>query len=151
MKNIVLYDSIYGNTQQIATTIADNLPNSKLIYIDQINLNDLKNIDLLVVGSPTLGGRPTQKLQNFFNQIPQNALKDIKLAVFDTGFFESAQNFALRLLIKTIGYAAPKMASFLETKGAKLITSPETFIVTGKSGPLATGELDRAKLWAKEF
>ncbi len=41
------------------------------------------------------------------------------------------------------GYAAGKIADSLQQNGGKLMAEPEGFIVKGRNGPLADGELDR--------
>jgi hypothetical protein len=41
------------------------------------------------------------------------------------------------------------MAEVLKSKGVKLIVPPEGFIVKEKEGPLAPGELERARKWLK--
>jgi flavodoxin len=112
-------------------------------------LPDLKNIKLLIVGSPTLGGRPTAALQQFLDQIPGSALKNTKVAVFDTRFSEENSSFFLKFIIKKFGYAAPRIAEILKSKGGKMVVSPEGFIVKEKEGPLADGELERAAKWIK--
>lgn len=143
---IILYDSQYGNTHKIAKAIAESI-SAKLINVSDAKNDDLKDIGLLVIGSPTQGGRATPTLQEFLNGIPKEILKNTKVAVFDTRFLESNLNFALKMLVKTIGYAAPKMAAVLESKGGKLILPPEGFIVKSTKGPLAEGELERSRKW----
>lgn len=154
MKSLVIFDSQFGNTQKIAEAITDSLPFSykaKQIKADEVSLKDLTNINLLIVGSPTQGGRPKQSLQVFLDQIPSDVLHNVNVVSFDTRFLEKDLNFALRILVKTIGYAASKIANTLKNKGGKLIVPPEGFIVKGKSGPLAQGELERAKRWVKSI
>lgn len=146
MKSIVIYDSLYGNTAKIAQAIAKSL-SVKAIQCSRITHSDLKGICLLVVGSPTHGGRATVDLNEFLINLPNDTLKNVKVATFDTRFLEKDLNFALKLLVRTIGYAAPKMAKLLESKGAKVVIRPEGFIVKGKEGPLANGELERASQW----
>ncbi len=147
-KRIVLYDSLYGNTEKVALAVAKSI-SGKAVSIENIKLKDLDNIDLLVVGSPTQGGMATKALLKFLNDIPREKLSNLKTAVFDTRLSEKEVNFALKLLIKTIGYAAPKMEKILTTKGAKIIAPSEGFFVKDKEGPLADKELQRAQKWLK--
>jgi len=105
---------------------------------------------LLIVGSPTHGGRPKQEMQIFLQKIPDGLLKKSNFAAFDTRLFEKDLNFALRLLVKTIGYAAPKIAEILKLKGGKEIISPEGFFVIGKNGPFKEEEEKRAINWTKQ-
>ncbi|AKM83143.1 hypothetical protein A2422_03820 [Candidatus Woesebacteria bacterium RIFOXYC1_FULL_31_51] len=151
MKVLIIYDSQFGNTEKIAQAIAKNIPSAKLLQISKTNLEDLNNVTLLIVGSPTQGGRATVPLQQFLDQIPAGKLTKVKVAVFDTRFGEKNVNFVLKIIIKTFNYAAPKIAEILEDKGGNLIVPPEGFIVTNKEGPLANNELERAMVWAKKL
>ena len=148
MKKLVVYDSLYGNTEKVAYAVAKSL-SAKTVTVKEIKIADLQGLDVLVVGSQTQGGRATIALQELLKDIPPKTLKNVKTAVFDTRFLEKELNFALKMLVKTIGYAAPKMAEVLKSKGVKLIAPPEGFIVIGKEGPLAPGELKRAREWLK--
>ena len=145
MKNIVIYDSCFGNTEKIAQAIADSI-SAEMVKIKDIKISDLDDIKLIIVGCPTHGGRPTEAIQKFIDNI---ALKNIKFAVFDTRISKKDINIALRLLIKVIGYASPKIAKTLKSKGYEIITQPEGFLVKGKEGPLADGEIERARDWIK--
>lgn len=149
MKSLVVYDSQFGNTEKIAQAITGGISSAISVRVNKASLSDLKDVNLLIVGSPTQGGRATASMQQFLNQIPVGKLANINIATFDTRFSEKNVNFALKLLIKTIDYAAPKMAKLLTTKGGKLMVPPEGFIVVGKEGPLASGELERAARWIK--
>ncbi|MDD2274474.1 MAG: flavodoxin family protein [Candidatus Pacebacteria bacterium] len=145
MKNLVIYDSCFGNTEKIAEAIAKSI-SAKAIKINDIKDANLNEVELIILGCPTHGGRPTEAIQKFINDI---TLKNIKFAVFDTRMSKDDINIALKLLIKLIGYASPKMAKTLKSKGYELITSPEGFLVKGKEGPLSDGEIERAKNWIK--
>ena len=148
MSTLTIYDSQFGNTGKVAEAIAAAIPKSKLARVGDTIIT-LSSYDLLIIGSPVQGGRSTATLQNWITSLPN--LKGSRAAVFDTRFQEDKQNIALKLLMKTIGYAAPKIAKSLESKGATLIAPPEGFIVTSKEGPLKTGELERATSWAKSL
>ena len=142
---------MYGNTQSIAAVIGEALEPSgdvKVMGVTDVQAKDLDKLDLLIVGAPTQGGRATVALQTFLDAIVDDALKGVDVAAFDTRFLEEKQNFALKLLMKTIGYAAPKMAATLQKKGGTLVLPPEGFIVEDKQGPLAAGETERARVWA---
>ena len=144
MKALVVYDSVYGNTEKIARAIAGALTPSaevKVLRAGEASPTDLKSLDLLIVGSPTQGGRPTKAIQDFLNKLPEPAVKGINVAAFDT-----------RLSTRWVGifgYAVGKIADNLKGKGGILVASPEGFFVKGTKGPLKEGELERAAGWAK--
>lgn len=155
MKINIIYDSLYGNTKKIAEVIADALKSFdiKLINVSEVTQEDVRDVDVLIMGSPTHGGQPKPSTKKFLTQIEQDSLRGIKVATFDTRFLEKDQKFLLRLLIKTIGYASPKMAKILISKGGELIIPAEGFIVigNGKENSLKEGELERATLWAEKI
>jgi len=153
MKILIIYDSLFGNTKVIAQAIAEasTAANNQVIItgLNEASLVDLKAVSLLIVGSPTQGGRPTPALQKFLEQIPAKALNQVNVAALDTRFLEEDQGFGLRILMKVIRYATPRIADSLKSKGGTLIAPPEGFIVKAKEGPLADGEVERAKTWAQ--
>lgn len=149
MKSLVIYDSMYGNTQKIAQSIA-NLITTKCLNVKDVTLSDINNVDLLIIGSPTHGGQPTPKLQEFIKSIPDDELKNTKALTFDTGIPHEDKNFIFKNFIKMLGYASKRLAKLLEKKGANIIGT-ETFFVNGKEGPIKDGELKRAEKWVKEM
>lgn len=152
MKTLVVYDSVFGNTEKIAHAIAESLSSrvsAEILRPDQISPEQLKGFDLLVVGSPTRGFRPTEALSVLLKRIPANALKGMKVAAFDTRFnVEKTDSKGLRLLLKTGGYAAKRIADHLKKAGGNLIVPPEGFFVKETEGPLQDGEIERASAWA---
>ena len=153
MKTLIIYDSLHGNTQDIAKAIYQGIQDidKKILPVEKASTQDLKDIQLLIVGSPTHGGRAKPLLLEFLKRIPNDSLNGIKVATFDTRFLESKQKTALKLLMKVIGYAAPKMAGILEKKGGTVVDKPQGFFVKGEKGPLLLGEEEKAFKWAENF
>ncbi len=152
MKALIIYDSVYGNTEKIARAIGGAIAGEvKVIRAGEANLKELESIDLLIVGSPTQGFRPTKPVQTFIESISGSILKDISIAAFDTRIPVADAGKGLRLIMKIGGYAAPRIAEALKKKGGNLITPPEGFFVKDKEGPLKEGEQERAAAWAKEI
>lgn len=143
MKTLVVYDSTFGNTEKVARAIASAIPGTvKVSRVGQASADDLGGADLLVVGSPTVGGRATKPMQEFVERIPTAAAEHLRLAAFDTRI---TMKFA-----QVFGHAAPRMADSLTRKGSSLALPPEGFIVRGRNGPLAEGELERAADWGRK-
>jgi flavodoxin len=150
MKALVLYDSTYGNTERIARAIGEALGDGcRVLRASDTSARDLIEAGLLLVGCPTQGGRPTGAVKKLLGGIEARALSGVAAAAFDTRFAPADQGLGLRLLMRVIGYAAPRIASQLEAKGARLVAPPEGFIVEGTEGPLRDGELERARAWAQ--
>jgi flavodoxin len=155
MRAMVVYDSVFGNTEQIARAIGNALgspENVEILRVGDVKPEQLTGLKLLIVGSPTRGFRPTPAISNLLKSIPKNGLKGVKVAAFDTRFtmdeIESSV-FILHILVNIFGYAAKPIADRLRKKGGDLIMPPEGFYVKGVEGPLKEGELERAAHWAK--
>jgi flavodoxin len=142
MKVLIVYDSLYGNTEKIARAIGGAITGEvKVLRADEANPAEIEKIDLFIVGSPTQGGRATPAIQDLLNKIPEPSIKGINIATFDTRFSTK--------FVGIFGYAAGRIASDLKGRGANLTASPEGFFVKGTKGPLKEGELERAAGWAK--
>ncbi len=152
MKAVIVYDTMYGNTEKIAQAIGGALTPSitvKLIRVGEANLLDLESIDLLIVGSPTQGGRPTKTIQEFLGRIPVNALNNVGVTSFDTRISGKERGFGVRFITGIFGFAAGRIVDSLKANGGYLAAPPEGFIVLDNEGPLKEGELERAAAWAK--
>ncbi len=144
MRALVVYDSVYGNTEKVARAVAEGiapLGEAKVVRAAEADVSEVRSIDLLFIGSPVHAGRPTEAVRGFVNSIPADVLGRIGVATFDTRMKVG--------LAKIFGYAGERMAKSLKERGANLLAGPEGFIVEGKKGPLREGELERAAGWAK--
>lgn len=142
MKVLIVYDSLYGNTEKIAKVIGNGISNEvNVLPVAQVNPDEIKLLDLFIVGAPTHGGRASEPMQEFLKKLPVGSLKNMKVAAFDT---RSTTKW-----VKIFGYAAGRIAKNLKNKGGTPVVSPEGFFVTGTKGPLKEGELERAASWAK--
>ncbi len=151
-RTLVVYDSSYGNTAKIANIIARTLKAEGPVTIKHVRSvakSDIEGVSLLVLGSPTQGGRATQAMSDFIDSLSQREMKNIRAAVFDTRFAVQEHGLGLKLLMKSIGFAATKMAKMISDRGGTMVIQPEGFIVENKDGPLKNGELVRAVGWAK--
>jgi flavodoxin I len=145
MKALIVFDSVHGNTEAIARVIAGagGRAGIRVVRAGQAKNGDLVGLDLLVVGSPTLGGRPTPAVQSFLERIPAGALAKVRVVTFDTRMS--------MWIAKLFGWAADRIAAGLAAKGGIPAARPTGFIVKGREGPLAEGEIQRAAAWAKGF
>ena len=149
MKGLVIYDSVFGNTQKVAEEIATVLGYS-LVSVKSINEQQLKGIEHLVVGSPTRAFKPTEDMQKFLKALPAGMLKGVKVSVFDTRMdIKEVNNKFLTFMTGINGYAAGFIAKVLAKKGAVLLGTQGGFIVKESEGPLKDGELERVSVWAK--
>jgi len=139
MKSLVLYDSNFGNTKIIAEKVAAMRgKGTRLIHVSDVTDDDLKGTELLIVGAPINGWRPSEKMKTFLEGLESGQLKGMKAAAFDT-----------RMKVWYAGDGVKKMITCLKNAGAEVVAQPQWFYVQGKDGPLMVGEIDRAGSWAK--
>jgi hypothetical protein len=162
VKIVVVYESMFGNTELIAEAIADGLSGAgdvSLGSVDELAPDVACDADLIVAGGPThahgmarkstrypevnnpkyLPPLPgTQILRNWIDRVPNGSAE---CAAFDTRFDKPAW---------LTGSAAKKIARKLSAKGYAVV-GVESFFVDGTDGPLAAGERERAAGWAREL
>ena len=169
MTKLVVFDSKYGNTKQVAEVIASALGDAaRVTHADEVAPDeavsvtragelapdDLAGRSLLVVGCPTHRFRPTDALNELLRQLPEGALNGQRAACFDTRVDERRMPAILRFFVRLQGsraYAAAHLARALAKRGATLVAEPEGFLVQGMEGPLEDGELERAARWAGDL
>lgn len=151
MNAIVVYDSLRGNTQLIASTVAEAmapLGDVRVYRVDQLPVGT--HADAWVVGGPTHAHGLSKPLSAFLTHLDRYGLKGVPAATFDTRY-----HFP-RLLS---GSAAHSAAGQLRRAGCRMVAEPASFFVKegpkpadgGKPDPatehLIDGELDRARAW----
>jgi flavodoxin len=143
MKTLVVYFSKFGHTSQLAVAISEKLGGQTTVKgIEQLSSSDLKDIDLLIIGSPTHKMNLPEAVKPVFEKLPRRVLRGKQFAAFDTSYELSRwlQPFT----------AAKRLDRKLRKLGGSRLASPETFIVEGREGPLRDGELQRAQDWAEK-
>ncbi len=87
MKTIVVYDSLYGNTEKIARSIAGAIScETKVLRPAEVTPAEIELLDLLIVGSPTQGAKPTPAILEFIGTLGKDGLVGVSVASFDTRF-----------------------------------------------------------------
>lgn len=154
MKTLVIYDSYFGNTEKVAKTIHETLKEKhscKIYKADQFKKEYLKDIELLIVGSPTRAFRPTENLTKLIKDIPHKYMENIKIATFDTRIDENTINSKiLPFFMKIFGYAAKPLEKSLKAKGGVVVNENIGLIVEDTEGPLREGEIERVKEWVEQ-
>lgn len=139
MTILVIYDSLFGNTQIVAETIAETVK-GKSVRVTDFRKEMLDGVSLLVVGCPIHGWRPSEGATSFLTSLPTGSLKRVGVAAFDT-----------RVKIFFSGDASGKINERLIELGGKSVAPPGKFYVKGKEGPLVEGELEKAKSWSRDI
>jgi hypothetical protein len=167
MKALVVYESMYGNTHQLAEAIADGLRkggDAEVVPVDQADASHLNGTDLVVVGGPThahsMSREGTRKAAVAAAQEPDSDLDldpDAEgpgvrewLSTVD-GLPSSAAAFDTRFdgPAAFTGRASKAIARKLGHLGCTLVVPPQSFLVT-KETRLEPHELDHARSWGAE-
>ncbi len=143
MKTIVVYDSTYGNTEQIARCVAEVLGArvpAQVMGVAQADRLDLQAGDLLVVGCPTQGHTTTPAMRAWLKRFQPGSLQGVAAAAFDTRFRKAAW---------LTGVASHRIAKEVRRAWATLLVPAESFFVSATKGPLEEGEMNRVIGWAE--
>jgi flavodoxin I len=155
MKAVVIYDSFFGNTEKVAKAIGGALGSPNEVSVSRIsetNLNQLQDLELLIIGSPTRAFSSTPAIKAFVKKISGKSLEGVRVSAFDTRMkIDEKTPGILRFFAGIFGYAAKPILDGLVKKGGNQVMPAEGFFVVGSEGPLADGELDRAAQWAKSI
>ena len=155
MQALVIFDSVFGNTEKIAQSIAAGLRTAhetQCLRAGAVSVAQINAADIIVMGSPTRSFRATPATHSVLEAIPSAALQGKKVAAFDTRILMTGvKGLLFRKIIDKGGYAAPIIASGLESKAGAMALPAEGFFVKGEEGPLVDGELERAVDWGKKL
>jgi flavodoxin len=122
MNTVIIYDSLYGNTELLARTIGDAVSGDlKVARVGDATPSELASFGLVIIGSPTQGGRPTQAMQEYLGRLP--SLGGAKVAAFDTRLTNR--------WVKVFGFAADKIAAALKAREGVLVAEPGGFLRRG--------------------
>ena len=153
MKALVVYDSVFGNTEKVAEAMGEALGNQaevQALRVGNVKPEHMQASDVLIVGSPTRAFSPTPAIKSWLQSLPANSLQGTRVAAFDTRVdVREVGSAILTFMVGIFGYAAKPIGKRLVHKGGELAVPPEGFIVGGREGPLKEGELDRdlARSW----
>lgn len=149
MNAIVVYDTSYGNTAVVAEAIRSGLgDNATAREVETLDASVVSKFDLVVIGSPTQGGRATPSVRAWISQIPDDVVRCTRFAGFDTRL---STRGLLGVMMQVVGHAASRISRSLRSRGAIEIAPPEGFVVIGKVGPLADNEKQRANAWGRSL
>ncbi len=154
MNVLIVYDSVYGNTERIARAIFGTLDGAhggaRLLKAEEAATLVGQPCDLLIVGGPTQRHAASPAMRAFFENVPRGTYKGTQAAAFDTRY---------RMSAFLTGSAAEWIAGRLKRAGAALAVPPESFFIARDVPPegekrrhelehLEHGEEQRASAWA---
>jgi flavodoxin len=151
MKGIVAYDSVNGNTKQVAEAMAEELRaeghEAELIFIKEGAASPAG--DVMFIGSPTRGMKMTKGTGRFIESLDVEFWKARPMYVFDTVGPLSKDDMKRKDQLQMIGSggknAAEKMREQAAERGLLVHQPVMHFAVVGMWGPLAPDALALAK------
>jgi len=155
MKGIVAYDSVYGNTKQVAEAIAEQIRleghQVELIAIKDEGKGAVEG-DFLFVGSPTRMGRMTRGTKGFLEGLNSDHWKSRPVVAFDTvGPLSEDPEKRKKWLSRIDRSAATRMQELARERGLNAHPEVLHIAVTGFKGPLASNALDIARDFTHRF
>jgi hypothetical protein len=164
MKSVIVYESMFGNTEHIARKVAQGLaqPGSDTVLRDvrEVGPGDLAASDLLVVGAPThafsLSRQSTRDDAVRQGADPSRASFGVRewLDGIDAAFPVAAERPRVAIFDTRVekvrrlpGSAAKRGARVLRSRGFEVLGRPTSFYVADVKGPVTFGEFDRAREW----
>jgi hypothetical protein len=159
VKALVVYESMFGNTETIARAIADGLGVTGEIEVEVADVAAIPStvgVDLLVVGAPIHAfglSRPSTRQDAARQGTIRPGAADVGLREYLdvspmlTGLAAAAFDTKVNKPFLP-GSASRKAHRRLRRLGCRMLRPPESFLVTGTQGPLVDGETERARTWA---
>lgn len=160
MNSLVVFESMFGNTEAIARAVAEGLSEATSNQVVEVGAAPRlisSDVALLVVGGPTHafgmsrpGTRQSASQQAGGKLVSKGVGVREWLAEIRTGSTPAAAAFDTRINKPRLpGSASRAVAKSLRRLGLPLIAPPESFYVIGSEGPLVAGELERAREWGQ--
>jgi menaquinone-dependent protoporphyrinogen IX oxidase len=153
---VVVYDSVHGNTRRIAEAVAEGVRDGgpvQLVAAADADPARLRDARAVVLGCPTHAFSFSPAMKAFVAGLAPGTLAGVPVAVFDTRFeVDEMPSWVLRLVVRAIGrraWAATGLRRVAARAGATDLGEPVGFIVRDTEGPLADGEIDRARAWGR--
>jgi hypothetical protein len=159
MKALVVVESVFGNTREVADAVARGLARAGEVEI--VTADDapphLTGVDLVVAGGPTHAFGMTSPASRRSAAEQSGAaetgpgLREWLTGLAPGGGLACATFDTRTDRPRMPGSAAAKAARALRRKGYRTIDRPRTFRVGGTRGPLAEGEVARAEKWGADL
>jgi len=162
MKALVVYESMFGNTEEVARAIGAGLAESMAVEVQSVaNASPAvpQDVELLIIGGPThafsMSRRSTREdaVKQGSHASPSVGLREWlaglpaqrRAATLTT--FDTRVNGARHLP----GSAAKSAARSARRHGFTHVERGESFYVDGTAGPILDGEIERATDWGRQL
>lgn len=168
MRSIVVYESMFGNTHEVAERVAEALTEVgevRVVPVSSATVADIADVELLVVGGPThVHGMTSKSSRRSAAEMAQEdpaldldedaggpGLREwIKELPKGNGRFCAAFDTRVDKPEMLTGSAARGIARRLHRHGYSELIDHESFVLDG-NGPIAESELERATAWGQKL
>ena len=164
MRAVITFESIYGNTRAVAEAVAEGLrplATWRWSRTTRPTPRPLRARSCLLVGAPThMHGLPTSLSRKMAAQASEEegvpldpgatagpGIRSWLSEQSGDGRFAAAFDTRADGRPALTGSAARGIAKRLRKRGFEVVVEPESFLVEDAEGPLADGELERAREW----
>ena len=164
MKNaLVVYESMFGGTREVAEAVADGLRHSARCTVVEVGAAPTvvdHDVDLLVIGAPThafgLSTPDTRQAAQDETSTPvisrDRGVREWLAVLVVLSHHTRTAAFDTHVKQRWVpGSASHKIAHALARKGLAPAAEPISIRVEGRTGPLIEGELDRARTWGESL
>jgi flavodoxin len=146
-KVLVVFDTTYGNTEQLGREIAAGIEESGLAECKVININEVETEDISVYDGALFGGpihafRATRGIKGAVKKAAKKGLDGKLVSTFDT--YQAPGH---------VGKAAQQIEDELKkrAKGVKIFSPGLTALVLDRKGPLKDDEPAKAREFGQRF
>jgi hypothetical protein len=161
MRALVVYETLWGNTEQVARAVAAELESTMTVEVvdsDSAPVFSVDGFDLLVVGAPTHAfsmSRPSTREQAGKQQnaphVPTRGIREWLETLSRPDAAIRALTFDTRVNSPRLpGSAAKVIRHELRSLGFDTPVKAQSFRVHDYEGPLIDGELPRAAEWIRD-
>ena len=156
---LVVYESLWGNSEKVARAVAAGVGEVMPVEVAEVSTapTDLSGTDLVVAGGPTHAfsmSRASTRRDARAQGAPLGSV-DVGMREWldglpdESGRWFAAFDTRVTKVRHLPGSAARSAARAGRRHGFRGTTHPESFYVLDVDGPLAEGELDRARAWGR--
>ena len=158
---LVVFESMFGNTQKVAEAVAEGLSSripTNLLEVGAASDVIADDVDLLVVGGPThaFGMSRPRTREDAARQAgghvvsERTGLREWLASLERRNGNVAAVAFDTRIDKPRVpGSAARGAEKRLRKLGVRIAAPSQSFYVTGVAGPLVDGETERARRWGR--
>jgi hypothetical protein len=157
VKALLVFESMFGNSEAIAQAVADGMSDRLDVTLaDASSMPRSFGVDI-VVGGPTHAfglSRPASRPDAVRQGASRTGAAEVGLREWldaspDFPHHTAAAAFDTTIGKPLTGSAARKALRRLRRLGCRVVAPAESFHVTGTAGPLAEGERERARRWGE--